>query len=190
MKYQVNIETCWLLGFWSADYGTKAKGVVSIVNTNQELLKKFRTISLKNFDIKSSKFRKREIRGYGVSFDVYFTRLPVRKFLEELLLTREKLSRKKKFAYFAGRFDGDGNAHAESSTMCIFYSHNEKNDAELDSRIIRNLGFGANIEHNKKVLRLRILKPRFLAAKILEFVKHPKKKQNLRFLLKKRSYGS
>ncbi|GEM_PF-2900688 len=189
MRYQVNIETCWLLGLWSADHGTLAKGVVSIVNTEQELLKGFRRISLKNFDITGSKFRKRELRGYGLSWDVYFTRLPARKFLEELLQAREKLSKKNKLAYLAGRFDGDGNAHAESSTMCIFYGYNEESDAKLDLRLIKSLGFDASIEKNKKVLRLRIRKPRSLALQIVNFVKHPRKKQHLREILRKRPYG-
>lgn len=189
MQYQVNIETCWLLGLWSADHGTLAKGVVSIVNTNQEILKNFQKVSLKNFDITGSKFRKRELRGYGLSWDIYFTRLPARRFLEQLLLAREKLSKKKKLAYLAGRFDGDGNAHAGSSTMCIFYGHNEKSDAEVDARLIQSLGFDASIEKSKKVLRLRIRKPRYLASKIVSFVKHPRKKQNLREILRKRPYG-
>src|SRR3989338_6674657 len=85
MKYPVNIETCWIIGLWSADRGALAKGVVAIVNTTPELLEKFHDLSLKNFDITESKFRSRIIRGYGESKEVYFTRLPVRCFIENLI---------------------------------------------------------------------------------------------------------
>ncbi len=85
MKYPVNIETAWIAGLWAADKGALAKGVVAIVNTYEELLKTFRIFSLKNFDIDKSRFRRRTIRGYGEFTEVYFTRLPARQFIEELI---------------------------------------------------------------------------------------------------------
>ena len=92
-----------------------AKGVVAIVNTTPELLEKFHDFSLKNFDIVESKFRSRIIGGYGESKEVYFTRRPVRRFIEELISNREKLGKKNLTAYFAGRFNGDGNVGVKSS---------------------------------------------------------------------------
>src|SRR3989344_7676787 len=136
MKYQVNIETCWIAGLWSADRGALAKGVVAIVNTTPELLEKFREFSLNNFDITQSKFRSRIIRGFGESKEVYFTRLPVRRFIEQTILEREKLNKKNITAYLAGRFDGDGNVSSKSSSLCIFYSYKEKKDAEIDKKLI------------------------------------------------------
>ena len=64
MKYLVNIETCWLVGIWSADRGSLAKGVVSINNKNEDILNTFIKFSLNNFDITKSKLRKRKIFGY------------------------------------------------------------------------------------------------------------------------------
>lgn len=190
MKYQVNIETAWIVGLWGADKGTLAKGVVAIVNTTEKLLETFKRFSLRNFDITKSRFRKRIIRGYGESTEVYFTRLPVRRFIEQLISTRYNFSKRNKIAYLAGRFDGDGNAHGESSTMCYFYSPREKEDAEIDKKIIEELGFDTAIKFGNKVIKIRILKPRFFASKIMPYVQHPNKRKNLLVLIKKRSYGS
>ena len=190
MKYPVNIETCWIVGLWSADRGTKAKGVVAIVNTTEELLENFRIFSLRNFDITKSKFRERTIRGYGESKEVYFTRLPARRFIEGLLLEREKLSKKNILAYLAGRFDGDGNVDGASSSMCYYYSHTENQDAEIDKKLIEKLGFFASIEKGKNIVRLRILQPRFFASKLLPYLKHKKKIKNSLILMSKRPYRS
>ena len=159
MEYQENFETMWLLGIWGADHGTLAKGVVALVNTKPEILATFRRFSLKNFDIRRSKFRQRTLRGYGISTEIYFTRLPVRRFLESLLSKREKISKNKMLPYFAGRFDGDGNADAKMST-------------------------------EKKIIRLRILQPRSFSAKVLPYVVHKNKRQQLKLIIRKRSYGS
>ena len=190
MKYQVNIETCWIAGLWGADRGALAKGVVAIVNTTPELLEKFHEFSLKNFDITESKFRRRIIRGFGESQEVYFTRLPVRRFIEEFLSKREKLGKNNSLAYLAGRFDGDGNVSSKSSSLCIFYSKKEEKDAEIDKKLIERLGFKAALSVEPKVLRLRLLKPRYFAKKIIPHVRHNKKSEHLKLLISKRLYRS
>ena len=188
--YHENIETCWILGIWCADHGTLAKGVVSLVNTKQELLETFRKNCLKNFDIAESRFRQRTLRGYGISTELYFTRLPARRFLESLLKKRESFSKDNKLAYLAGRVDGDGSVGVKSSNLCIFYSLKEKEDAEMDNKIIQTLGFKSKLSFENKFIRLNILKPRFFAKKIFPFIIHEKKSMNLKLLLNKRLYKS
>ncbi len=190
MRYQVNIETCWIAGLWGADRGALAKGVVAIVNTTPELLENFHEFSLRNFDITESKFRRRIIRGFGESQEVYFTRLPVRRFIEELLSKREKLNKKNSLAYLAGRFDGDGNVSSKSSSLCIFYNFKEKEDAKTDKRILENLGFNVALSEEPKIIRLRILKPRYFASKLIKYNKHKKKTEHLKLLVSKRLYRS
>ncbi len=189
MQYQVNSETAWIIGLWAADRGSTAKGVVSINNKNNKLLQTFREKSLNNFDITESKFRKRILKGYGISKELYFTRLPVRKFIENKLFKRKEFNDKQKLAYFAGRFDGDGNVSAKSSVICIYYAHKEKRDAILDKEMLIDLGFDCSIERGKKILRLRIRQPRFFTSSILLYVKHPRKVREIEKLLKKRPYG-
>jgi len=70
-----------------------------------------------------------------------------------------KISKNKMLPYFAGRFDGDGNADAKMST-------------------------------EKKIIRLRILQPRSFSAKVLPYVVHKNKRQQLKLIIRKRSYGS
>ena len=190
MKYPVNIETCWIAGLWSADRGALAKGVVAIVNTTPELLGTFKEFSLNNFDINESKFRHRIIRGFGEAHEVYFTRSPVRRFIEETISKRIKLSKKNKLAYLAGRFDGDGNASGKSSSVCIFYGYKEKQDANIDKKIIEDLGFEVVLSEEPKIIRLRILKPRYFVKAIMPYVRHNKKLKHFKLLISKRLYGA
>ena len=180
MEYVVNIETCWIAGLWAADKGNVAKGVVAINNTNTNLLENFKEMSLSNFDIEDSKLRQRTIRGYGISNEVYFTRLPARRFIENLVENREKLPRLEMLAFLAGRLDGDGTVSKEGSSLCIYYGNNEKGELIRDEKMIKGLGFRtSSYRCGKKAMRLHILRPRFFAHDILPYVKHPEKKERL-----------
>ena len=190
MEYPENIETSWILGVWGADRGTLAKGVVALVNTKPEILNTFKRYCLKNFDITKSKFRQRILRGYGVSTELYFTRLPARRFLENLMKNRSNLKRENLLAYFAGRVDGDGNVHAKSSSLAIFYSLKEIQDAKIDKMLIEGFDHKVSISVETKVIRLRILKPRFFSSEILPYIVHNKKKKEIKLLIRKRAYGS
>jgi len=191
MKYVVNLETCWMAGFWAADRGSTAKGVVAINNTNNELLNFFRKASLRNFDITESRFRERTIKGYGVSKELYFTRLPARRFIEKIVLERQKLGKHKSLAFLGGRFDGDGTVSKLGSSLCYYYGNNEAEDLKTDKAMIESLGFKTTV--NKcgiKALRLNLLRPRFFASKILPFVRHSEKRNRLKRLIGKRQYGA
>ena len=191
MDYQVNIETSWIIGFWSADRGSTAKGVVAVNNKNGELLKTFVSYSLKNFDITSEKLRERVIHGYGETKEVYFTRLPARKFIESVLIDILRLSTPNKLAYLAGRFDGDGTVDHKRSILCYYYSKKEKDSLLTDMDIIEKMGFKTSWGTcGTKALRLRVLRPRFFANKIIQYVRHPEKRNKLRILIKKRHYGA
>ena len=191
MKYQVNIETCWLAGIWAADRGSLAKGVVSINNKSMEILSSFEDFCLRNFDIENNRIRKRIIKGFGISNETYFTRMPARRFIEFLVQNRHKLSNKKAYAYLAGRLDGDGSVDSSGSIIFYYYGNKEKDELKIDANLIQKLGFKISFGScGKKALRLRVLRPRFFALKILPYVRHPKKKENLEFLIKKRRYGA
>ncbi len=191
MKYLVNIETSWLVGIWSADRGSLAKGVVSLNNKNQNILDTFVKFSLKNFDITDSKIRRRKIFGYGISNEVYFTRLPARRFLENMFKNRSQLKRENLLAYFAGRLDGDGTVDSKNSILCYYYGLNEIEQLKTDEKILKNLGYKTSHGScGKKALRMRVLKPRVFAKHILEFVNHPSKKENIIMLINKRHYGA
>ncbi len=191
MEYIVNIETCWIAGLWAADKGNFAKGVVAINNKNIDILENFREMSLRNFDIEISKFRQRKIQGYGTSNEVYFTRLPARRFIENLVENRERLSRMEILAFLAGRFDGDGTVSKTGSSLCIYYGNKEKGELKKDERMIKGLGFRtSSYKCGNSAMRLHILRPRFFAHDILPFVKHPEKKERLKRLILKRQYGA
>lgn len=189
MEYQVNFETSWIAGLWSADRGSTAKGVVAINNKNDTLRSNFRDYSLRNFDIREGKFREREINGYGRTFEVYFTRLPVRKFIERIAKQRESLSKKNKLAFLAGKLDGDGTVDFKRSLLCYYYGLSEQEEIRMDRKSIESLGFITSIGTcGKKALRLRVLKPRYFAKEIIRFTQHPDKREGLKKLIKKRSY--
>ena len=191
MEYQVNIETSWIAGLWAADRGSLAKGVISINNTEKALLDEFVKLSLKNFDITESRIRSRTIKGYGISNEVYFTRLPVRRFIEELFKKRNFLGTRNKMAFIAGRFDGDGSANAKNSQCCVYYSLKELDQLKVDNKIIKNLGFKTSITTcGRKAYRISVLRPRNFALQTLGFVKHPKKRAELELLVSKRHYGA
>jgi hypothetical protein len=189
MEYQVNFETSWIAGIWSADRGSTAKGVVALNNSNDALRETFKRLSIRNFDIGTERLRERQIRGYGVTYEVYYTRLPARRFIETLVDGRSKLPERMKLAFMAGKFDGDGTVDYKRSLLCYYYGVNESGEMEIDKRLIESLGFKTSSGTcGKKALRLRVLNPRFFAEQIVNHVKHPKKKIGLKRLMKKRSY--
>ena len=122
MEYQVNIETCWIAGLWAADRGSLAKGVLSINNSNTTLIDMFIEASLKNFDITESKIRRRIIKGYGISNEAYFTRLPARKFVENIVKTRLELSRENAMAFLGGRQRFRRHVYFNEATSCTYFT--------------------------------------------------------------------
>jgi hypothetical protein len=191
MQYRVNIETSWIAGLWAADKGNTAKGVLAINNKNETLVKSFMELSLRNFDIVESKFRRRKIFGYGISNEVYFTRLPARIFIEGIVKNRENLPRKEMLAFFAGLLDGDGTVSKNGSALCYYYGNKELPELKRDEKMIRKLGFRTSRTRcGPKAWRIQVLRPRYFASEILDFVKHPQKRTNLVGLIKKRQYGA
>lgn len=191
MQYVVNIETSWIAGLWAADRGNFAKGVVAINNSNEALLSNFKEMSLRNFDINESKFRRRIIKGYGTSNELYFTRLPARRFIENIIETRENLHREELLSFLAGKLDGDGTVSKTGSSLCIYYGLKEKKEMMRDEKLIKKLGFKtSSYKCGTKALRLHVLRPRYFASEILNYVQHPEKKKRLVRLMKKRQYGA
>ena len=190
MEYPLNVETTWVAGLWATDRGSTAKGVVSIKNRNPVLLQNFKEYSLKNFDISESRFRQRTTMGYSEGTDLYFTRLPVRRFLEGIVRNRIRLGVALALAYLVGKLDGDGSVDYERSLLYYGYSQGHMKDATGDRELLTKLGFRTSIGPSGDAVKLRVLTPRSFATQIMPYVRHPIKLERLGWLANKRPWRS
>ena len=189
-QYPLNTETAWVAGLWAADRGSTARGVVSIKNKCPALLDAFEEYSLRNFDITRSKFRLRKTKGYSEATDVYYTRLPVRRFIESLVTNRIRLSGQEGLAFLSGKFDGDGSIDFERSILYYGYSKGNRPEALKDEILIAALGFRTSIGPSGNAVKVRVLEPRKFAVEIIPYVRHPIKLKKLGWLTSKRPWRS
>jgi hypothetical protein len=73
--------------------------------------------------------------------------MPLRRIFEYVAKNRDKLFSEKRLilSYLAGIIDGDGSTGGNSH-LVIFYSPGELEDAEIDSQLIKKLGFDTTIK--------------------------------------------
>ncbi len=154
------------------------------------LLNTFKEYSLRNFDINQSKFRVRTTTGYSVATDLYFTRLPVRRFLENVVSRRTHLSDGVGLAYLSGKLDGDGSVDNRRSLLYYGYSKGNRKEAIKDKMLITNLGFQTSMGPSGDAIKLRVLMPRVFATQIMPYTKHPMKLKRLGWLANKRPWRS
>jgi len=171
------MELHYIMGLWKADRCSTARGVVGIKNTQKVLLDKFQKF-VEDLGMKP-KFR--QVTGFSTTQDIYVCNSRLRKEIEELFQNRASSSEENILAYFGGRIDGDGTISAKESHFRIYYSPEEKSEAEEDSEILKRLGIDSLVKMFN-IPTLEIHKPRKFAKMISKFVVSPQKQKELKLL--------
>ena len=163
----INEEVAYILGLWKADRCSTAKGIVGLRNKDSKLLNAFgKFINKMQLETKE-----RTVTGYGKTKEIYCCSMPLRRILEFIAQNRLELldNQNLVLSYIAGLIDGDGST-GNLSHLVIFYNRDEIQDAEIDAKLIKRLGFNTTIKEKRNHLRLYILNPKNLIKKLFAMV--------------------
>ena len=161
-------EFAYLLGLWKADKSSTAKGIVGLRSKDEELLNIFRKFFEHTLKMKA---KERIVIGYGLTKEVYICSMPFKRILEFVSKNRLEIFMDSRIilSYIAGLIDGDGSTGGMAHFV-IFYGKREKEEAEIDRKLILSLGFNTTLKEKENHLRLYILKPHGLLQKLANFL--------------------
>ena len=169
-------NNAYAFGLWCAD-GYHRTSSIGLTNVNHILIDEFRRFLLKFFPQERLKMR---IYSRGESPEHYYSKKATRPayqlyvnsrpFLRYFRVARENpgrfLNQHSIFAYFAGRFDGDGSVAADDrSDLRIAYSGNE--EANRDARLLTRIGIVPKVYTYSKARTFVLYVSRFDAQKFL-----------------------
>ena|SRR3989338_2415238 len=155
------------------------KGIVGVRSKDDELINRFSSFLLKHFP--KEKLRTRKVFGYVLTKEIYVCSYPLRKFFESTIKARITVLVDKQYAapFFAGLLDGDGSIDVNSRMVYLAYGLRDKEEVEIDKKLLQYFGFDASINKSGKALKLNIHKPKNFLIFILPYVTLSRKRAKI-----------
>ena len=179
----IDTRFVYIIGLWKADKCSTAKGIVGIRNKNEKLLTYF-----KNFiEELGLQAKIREIKGYGITKEVYVCSMPLRRIFEYISEHRlEILNEDLIPSYFAGLIDGDGTIIRDKrkEILRIFYSKKEEKDIQIDKKLLEKIGVTSKITmcSTRNLMILTVREMRKFGELLLPFILTERKLQKLKLI--------
>lgn len=189
MNFELDIHTAYIAGLWKADNCSSAKGVVGIRSKDKILLDKFQNIMLRYFP--KEKMRSRKITsGYSDTEETYVCSTELQRYLENLISNREMLSQELAYSFLAGFLDGDGSVDGKKSMLYYCYGLKDVKEAQRDKKFLEKFGYETSLLKSGKAWKVFVLKPKYFAEKIIQYVVLDRKRKELILLISKRTRGA